>query len=272
MITMKRKPDFKRQMYEKEAWERLELVCGIDEVGRSCFAGPVVAAAAILRPKAKFKYLKDSKVLTAEQRDLAYDWLTKNSTFAVGIIHHRLIDSKNIYHATLRAMKRAVVQLLSHAPRAPSVILIDAMPVSLEHTDIPVVSFCYGERQSASIAAASIIAKVTRDRLMSRLDPSIPGYGFASNKGYGTKVHRDGLKEHGKTFLHRLSFLNHQLGIEEGDEQQSMAFLPAVKEKKSKKKKAKKKAAKRKSAAKKAKGKEEITAVPAQLDSDVIQK
>ena len=77
MITIKRKPDFKRQMYEKESWERSELVCGIDEVGRSCFAGPVVAAAAILRPKAKFKYLKDSKLLTAEQRDSAYNWLLK---------------------------------------------------------------------------------------------------------------------------------------------------------------------------------------------------
>ena len=114
MVTIKRKPDFKKHMYEKEAWEKSELVCGIDEVGRSCFAGPVVAAAAILRPKAKFKYLKDSKVLTAEQREEAYAWLLKNSTFAVGIMHHRIIDSKNIYHATLSAMKRAVVQLLEH--------------------------------------------------------------------------------------------------------------------------------------------------------------
>ena len=218
MVTTKRKPDFKRQMYEKEAWEKSELVCGIDEVGRSCFAGPVVAAAAILRPKAKFKYLKDSKVLTPEQRELAYEWLLKNSTFAVGIMHHRIIDSKNIYHATLCAMKRALLQLLAHTPKAPSIVLVDAMPVKIDHLDIPVIHFCYGERQSASIAAASIIAKVTRDRLMSRLDPVIPGYVFASNKGYGTLAHRNGIKEHGISFMHRLTFLQPKNGGIEGVE------------------------------------------------------
>lgn len=244
MITIKRKPDFKRQMYEKEAWERAELVCGIDEVGRSCFAGPVVAAAAILRPKAKFKYLKDSKVLTAEQRELAYEWLLKNSTFAVGIIHHRIIDSKNIYRATLCAMKRALVQLLAHTPIQPSVILVDAMPVSLDHSDIPIVHFCYGERQSASIAAASIIAKVTRDRLMTRLDPVIPGYVFASNKGYGTLAHRNGIKADGISFMHRLSFLNAKEGAIEGlelEEGETMSWIGATASK-SKKGKAKKKA------------------------------
>lgn len=249
MITIKRKPDFKRQMYEKEAWEKGELVCGIDEVGRSCFAGPVVAAAAILRPKAKFKYLKDSKMLTAEQRELAYAWLLKNSTFAVGIMHHRLIDSKNIYRATLCAMKRALVQLLAHTPTQPSVILVDAMPVSLDHSEIPIVHFCYGERQSASIAAASIIAKVTRDSLMSRLDPVIPGYVLASNKGYGTKAHRDGIKELGLSFIHRLSFV----GQEESDEQETVFdgvenFVPAKKAKKLTKKKS---ASKKKPARKK---------------------
>ena len=202
-------------MYEKEAWERSELVCGIDEVGRSCLAGPVVAAAAILRPKAKFKYLKDSKILTAEQRVLAYNWLLKNSTFAVGIMHHRIIDSKNIYRATLFAMKRAVIQLLAHTPKAPSIILVDAMPIQLSHIDIPVVHFPYGERQSASIAAASIIAKVTRDNLMTRLDPVIPGYALANNKGYGTLAHRKGIKADGISYMHRLSFMTDKvMGIE----------------------------------------------------------
>lgn len=208
MVTTKRKPDFKRHMYEKEAWERSELVCGIDEVGRSCFAGPVVAAAAILRPRAKHKLLKDSKVLTAEQRNIAYEWLMKNSSFAVGIMHHRIIDSRNIYQATLAAMKRALVQLLSHTPQLPSIILIDAMPVSLAHMDIPVVYFVHGEHQSASIAAASIIAKVTRDVLMTRLDPVIPGYAFSNNKGYGTKAHRNGLDADGVSFMHRMSFIH----------------------------------------------------------------
>lgn len=254
MITIKRKPDFKRHMYEKEAWERSELVCGIDEVGRSCFAGPVVAAAAILRPKAKFKYLKDSKILTAEQRELAYEWLLKNTTFAVGIMHHRIIDSKNIYRATLCAMKRALVQLLAHTPTLPSVILVDAMPVDLSHVDIPVVHFVYGERQSASIAAASIIAKVTRDRLMTRLDPVIPGYVFASNKGYGTLAHRNGIKEHGISFMHRLTFVTakdeeiENLELEEGASLWTGEPARKPKQKAKLKKKAKPKKAKKNSA------------------------
>jgi ribonuclease HII len=207
MITIKRKPDFKRQFYEKEAWSRSELVCGIDEVGRSCFAGPVVAAAAILRPNAKHKFLKDSKLLTHEQRVIAYKWLTKNSVFGVGIINNRIIDKINIYHATLQAMKRATMQLLCIAPIKPSIILVDAMPLSIGQDSIPVVHFCYGERQSASIAAASIIAKVTRDALMDRMDLLFPDYSFLTNKGYGTKAHRDALEKKDTTILHRHSFL-----------------------------------------------------------------
>ncbi len=210
MVTTKRKPDFKSQMYEKDAWQRQELVCGIDEVGRSCLAGPVVAAAAILRPYAKHPLLKDSKVLTAEERATAYRWLMKNSSFAVGIRHHRIIDARNIYQATLSAMKRALVQLLSDTPQLPSIILVDAMPVSLQHMDIPVVCFPFGEKQSASIAAASIIAKVTRDALVTRLDSLIPGYALSRNKGYGTKAHKQGIYEHGVSFMHRMTFIHNK--------------------------------------------------------------
>ncbi len=218
MATTKRKPDFKKNTYELEAWQRAELVCGIDEVGRSCFAGPVVAAAAILRPKAQHKLLKDSKLLTAEERDEAYKWLLKNCTFGVGIVHHRSIDSKNIYQATLMAMKRAVVQLMSWTPQQPSTILVDAMPVSLQHSDIPVIHFCYGERKSSSIAAASIIAKVTRDALMARMDQVIPGYLFSTNKGYGTKAHRQAIDDGGVSLLHRMSFIHEKVDNNELDE------------------------------------------------------
>ncbi len=206
MITIKRKSDFARHMYEKEAWARSELVCGIDEVGRSCLAGPVVAAAAILKPHVKHKYLKDSKLLTHEERLKAYKWLMKNSTWAVGIMHHRVIDDVNIYQATLRAMKRALMQLFAQSSEYPSIILVDAMPVALEHLAIPIVHFPYGERQSASIAAASIIAKVTRDALMGRLGQVIPGYVFEENKGYGTQAHKKALKRDGTTIIHRISF------------------------------------------------------------------
>ncbi len=207
MVTTKRKPDFKKNFYENEAWERSELVCGIDEVGRSCLSGPVVAAAAILRPKARHKLIKDSKIMTAEEREIAFEWLKTHSTYAVGIVHHRLIDSKNIYHATLIAMKRALMQLLAASTQRPSIILVDAMPVKLDHLDIPVVHFVYGESKSTSIAAASIIAKVTRDALMTRLDTVTPGYSYSTNKGYGTKAHKQGIDQDGLTLLHRMSFV-----------------------------------------------------------------
>ena len=205
MVTLKRKPDFKKNLYEKEAWQRLELVCGIDEVGRSCFSGPVVAAAAILKPHVRHPLLQDSKLMTAHERNKAYAWLLKNCTFGVGITHNRLIDSVNIYQATLIAMKRALMQLLSISAEQPSVILVDAMPLKIPF-EIPVIHFCYGEQQSKSIAAASIIAKVTRDALMTRIDSITPGYKYSDNKGYGTKAHRGGIEREGLTVLHRMSF------------------------------------------------------------------
>ncbi len=209
MVTIKRKPDFRKNLYEKEAWEKQELVCGIDEVGRSCLSGPVVAAAAILKPNARHKLLRDSKVMTADQRQEMYHWLVKHSTFAVGITHHRLIDAHNIYHATLIAMKRALMQLLSITSQQPAIILVDAMPVTIER-DIPVVHFPFGETKSKSIAAASIIAKVTRDALMSRMDAVMPGYNYSNNKGYGTKAHRQGIDREGLTLLHRMSFITNK--------------------------------------------------------------
>jgi ribonuclease HII len=207
MVTSKRKPDFKPNLYEREAWERSELVCGIDEVGRSCFAGPVVAAAAILRPKARNALIQDSKLMTPHEREKAFVWLTKNSIYGIGIVHHRTIDARNIYQATLIAMKRALMQLLAAHTKKPSVILVDAMPVIVDHLDIPIIYFPFGEKQSKSIAAASIIAKVTRDALMTRLDPVTPGYAYRNNKGYGTKEHRLGIDKEGLTLLHRMSFV-----------------------------------------------------------------
>lgn len=210
MVTTKIKYRVKSQMFEKELWSKSELICGVDEVGRSCFAGPVVAAAAILRPNAKHKLLKDSKLLTADERLAAFKWLKKNSVYAVGIMHHRLIDTINIYQATICAMKRAVMQVFEQAQKTPSLILIDAMPVKFEHLDVPVYHFPKAEHKSASVAAASIIAKVTRDTIMERINTLVPGYGFDSNKGYGTKIHRDALEALGITFAHRHSFLQNR--------------------------------------------------------------
>jgi ribonuclease HII len=207
MVALKRKPNFPRQLYEKQAWAQSQYICGVDEVGRSSLAGPVVAAAVILKPHARYKLLKDSKLLTVQERLKAYTWLIKNSTFAVGIMHHRIIDKVNIHNATLQAMKKAVVQLLAQQQQNPSLILVDAMPLACDDLGIPVIYFCYGERQSASIAAASIIAKVTRDALMGRIDTFLPGYSFLSNKGYGTATHKKALKDQGSLIMHRMSFL-----------------------------------------------------------------
>ena len=182
-----------------------------------------MAAAAILKPNVRHSLLQDSKLLTPQERDIAYRWLLKNATFGVGITHHRLIDSLNIYYATLVAMNRAVMQLLSICKREPSIILVDAMPLAFEVHSIPVVHFIYGERQSKSIAAASIIAKVTRDALMSRMDALTPGYDYTNNKGYGTRAHKEGIQKAGITVLHRLNFVTH---ITSGDTQLPLLVLP----------------------------------------------
>jgi ribonuclease HII len=180
VVTVKRKPDFKKNMYEAEAWANGELVLGVDEVGRSSLAGPIVAAAAILRPGASSRLLKDSKLLTLEERLKAYKWLLKNCVYGVGIMHHRRIDNVNIYQADLHAMHRAVMQVFACEPKRPSVILVDAMPLKFEDLKLQVVHFAKGERKSISIAAASIIAKVTRDALMERIDLSILWHAVSS--------------------------------------------------------------------------------------------
>lgn len=194
-------------MYEHNAWMRSEYVLGVDEVGRSCLAGPVVAAAAILRPGTKHRLLKDSKMLSPEEREIAYHYIVKNSWYSVGIMHHRMIDDVNIYHANIAAMRRAVVGLLGVAPWQPSVILVDFVALKLDHVDIPVIHFAKGESKSCSIAAASIIAKVTRDALMGRVNMLIPGFGFDTNKGYGSVAHRKEINQAGHSFMHRMSFL-----------------------------------------------------------------
>lgn len=205
--TIKIKQKFKKNSYEKAAWQIGALVCGIDEVGRSCLAGPVVAAAVILKAGVKHPLLKDSKLLSAEQRLRVYTWLQKNMhASAVALVHPRTIDKINIYQATMVAMKRAVTQLLASTHVQPSSILVDAIPLQLTQS-IPVMAFCKGESLSSSIAAASIIAKVTRDALMIRLDTIVPGYAFSANKGYGTRVHKTALSQYSHCLLHRIRFL-----------------------------------------------------------------
>ncbi len=209
MPTIRRKPDFKKDFYENQAWLQDSTVLGIDEVGRGCLAGPVVAGAVILHPNKSNRLLKDSKLLDHEELIKAYTWITKNSWYGVGIIHHRWIDHINIYQASMLAMARASAQVLSLSQVKPQCVLVDAVPLELTSFEGDVISFIYGEKKSSSIAAASIVAKVTRDRLLGQLEMTIPGYDFKEHKGYSTAKHKKNLHEFGACMIHRESFIDH---------------------------------------------------------------
>ncbi len=191
------KPHF---IYERTAIKHGLIVCGVDEAGRGPWAGPVVAAAVVLEPKRIPKGLNDSKKLTADKREALFDAIIADARVGIGIVEADVIDTINILQATYLAMTQAVAQL---SP-APTLALIDgnrAPPLSIR-----VQTIIGGDGTSVSIAAASIIAKVTRDRIMRRLDQDFPHYGFAAHKGYGTAFHADALAKHGPCPQHRKSF------------------------------------------------------------------
>ena len=183
-------------------YEHLGYLCGIDEVGRGPLAGPVVACAVILPKDCDILWLNDSKKLTAKKREELYDVITKEAVaWAVGYASPERIDEINILQATYEAMRMAIGNLKVQ----PDLLLNDA--VTIPEVEIPQVPIIKGDAKSVSIAAASIIAKVTRDRLMVEYDKVLPGYDFASNKGYGTKKHIEGLKELGPSPIHRRTFI-----------------------------------------------------------------
>lgn len=211
MVIVRQTGNIKKNSFEYEAWQKNALVVGIDEVGRGCFAGPVVAAAVILPINKINRQLKDSKIMTAQEREAAFKWIKKHCTYGVGIVHHRTIDERNIWHATLIAMKKALMHTLQGVSVYPAAIITDAMPLNLFDThfcDVPVYHFPKGESRSSSIAAASIVAKVTRDALMKWYDQAIPGYGLTDNKGYGTPKHKKAIRELHYSFIHREHFVD----------------------------------------------------------------
>lgn len=208
------KPLFKKKFYEDAAWQNSRTVCGIDEVGRGCLAGPLVTAAVILPPFKKHRLLLDSKILTVNEREQAYRWIMRHCSYGIGIVSSQIIDTHNIWQATLLAMKKAVIHAIARSGDMPSALLVDAMPLSVHDTgyaSIPVYHFIKGESKSSSIAAASIVAKVTRDRLMGELDPLFPGYGFSEHKGYATQKHKEAVVTLGSTIIHRVSFLGNTM-------------------------------------------------------------
>ena len=188
--------------YEKEYYAQgMQYVAGVDEAGRGPLAGPLVIAAVILPQAVFIAGLNDSKQLSAAKREQLYDEIiAKAVAIEVNIVSVSNIDKLNIYTATQRGM----AEVLEHLPVQPQVALIDAMPV--EAKGISTVSIVHGDALSASIAAASIIAKVTRDRIMERLDLVYPAYGFAHNKGYGSGAHMQAIAEFGATKWHRRSY------------------------------------------------------------------
>lgn len=189
--------------YEIKEWYNNNLlVAGIDEVGRGPLAGPVVVAACILDPNDPILGLDDSKKLSEKLREELYEQIVNRAVcYSIVRLEPEEIDEINILNAT----KKAMVMCVEILPQKPDKLLVDA--IDLKGTEIPVVPIIKGDTLSVSIAAASILAKVVRDKIMTEYDLKYPGYGFAKHKGYGTTLHYEGIKKHGITPIHRKTFL-----------------------------------------------------------------
>jgi hypothetical protein len=183
-------------------YARYHYICGIDEAGRGPLAGPVVAAAVILPRDEEILFLNDSKKLSEKKRNALFVEIKQKAiAYGIGIVDHKMIDKINILQATYQAMREAIHQLQVK----PDLLLNDA--VTIPEVDIPQVPIVKGDAKSVSIAAASILAKVTRDELMGKYDTLYPDYGFAKHKGYGTPQHVKVLKEKGACEIHRKTFI-----------------------------------------------------------------
>lgn len=188
--------------YEKELYKKgFKLIAGTDEVGRGPLVGPVVAAAVILPQNYQLDGLTDSKKLSEKKRDKFYDIIMKEAvSVGIGVVDAKTIDEINILEASRLAMKKAIMDLKI----VPEYVLSDAM--KLNNIDIPYTDIIHGDALSLSIAAASVIAKVTRDRMMYELDVQYPLYGFAKHKGYPTKLHLENLRKYGVLDNYRFSY------------------------------------------------------------------
>lgn len=195
----------KMKEYENQ-YSSFSYICGIDEVGRGPLAGPVVAGAVILPKNCNILYLNDSKQLTEKKREELYEEIMEKAvSTGLGFVSPERIDEINILQATYEAMREAVGKLQP----IPDILLNDAVTIpDILIKQVPIIK---GDAKSVSIAAASIIAKVTRDRLMVQYDSVFPEYGFAANKGYGARAHIDALKKFGPTPIHRRSFIKNFL-------------------------------------------------------------
>lgn len=194
-------------LYEFEHAKRAELgikyICGVDEAGRGPLAGPVFAAAVILPEDYEIEGLNDSKKLTEKKRDALFDEIIEHAlAYSIQSVDHKTIDEINILEATMLAMKTSVENLSIK----PEFVYIDGNRIP-KNMDIPTEFVIKGDATSASIAAASILAKVSRDRFMLKMDEEYPEYCFAKHKGYGTKLHYEKIREFGPSKIHRMTFL-----------------------------------------------------------------
>lgn len=190
------------RLYERKYEGDYSLICGVDEAGRGPLAGPVCAGACILKKDEEILYLNDSKKLSEKRREALFlEIKEKALSWSVAFSDEKRIDEINILQATYEAMKKAIEGL--SAP--PSLLLVDA--VHIPDVSIKQVSIVKGDAASVSIAAASVLAKVSRDHFMKEMDEKYPEYGFAKHKGYGTKAHYEALKKYGPSPIHRMTFL-----------------------------------------------------------------
>ena len=188
--------------YEKELFKQgFNNIAGTDEAGRGPLFGPVVAACVVLPKDFKLDVLTDSKKLSEKKRDMYYDYITKNSVWATGLVSPEEIDEINIYQASKKAMLEAIEKVKKQIK--VDYILTDAMPIDYE---VPVMPIVKGDAKSITIAAASVIAKVTRDNMMYEMDKKYPEYGFKNHKGYPTKKHLEAINKYGLIKGYRLTY------------------------------------------------------------------
>ena len=183
----------------------VSALAGVDEVGRGPLAGPVVTACCMMPLDKMIEGINDSKKVSEKKRDMLFDLIREVSNYSVSIINHDVIDEINILEAT----KKAMCECIFNMQVKPSLVLVDAVKLNV---DVPTKAIIKGDATSYNIASASILAKVTRDRLMVEMDKLYPKYGFAQNKGYGTKAHIEAIKKYGPCPIHRKTFIKNFVG------------------------------------------------------------
>ena len=196
---------FESNLYD----EGNKLICGIDEAGRGPLAGPVAVGAVVMKPDSMLEWVNDSKKVTERRREILYDRIIEDSlAWSVQLVPETKIDEINILEATKYGLNLAIKDIINQLQKKPDIVIVDALR-EINTENIPYESIIKGDATCYSISCASILAKVTRDRLMRQRDEVYPQYGFAKNKGYGTKDHIEALKKYGPCMIHRKTFITH---------------------------------------------------------------